>query len=308
MHWEKIGRIFKPDGSLEWSQTHAQVPVADVQGADVHVYYSTRDSQNRSWPGRLQLDPENLTKVISVEKEPLIELGELGTFDDCGVMPSWVITVEGVKYLYYIGWNVRNTIPYHNSVGLLISEDQGRSFKRISKGPLWDRGLDDPFFSASTCVLRESGIWRMWYLSCTEWINYKGKSEPRYHIKYAESNDGIYWKREGKVAIDYKSDLEGGIVKASVVKDGEMYKMWYSYRLWADYREAKDASYRIGYAESNDGIEWKRLDDKVGIDASDSGWDAQMLAYPHVFDFRGSRYMLYNGNDFGQSGFGLAKQ
>jgi hypothetical protein len=74
--------------------------------------------------------------------------------------------------------------------------------------------------------------------------------------------------------------------------------MWFCYR---------GESYQIGYAESIDGIEWERKDAQTGIDVSEAGWDSQMVAYPFVFDHEGIRYLLYNGNDYGRSGFGLAE-
>jgi len=73
--------------------------------------------------------------------------------------------------------------------------------------------------------------------------------------------------------------------------------MWYSYR---------GSKYRIGYAESKDGISWIRKDSEVGIDVSSSGWDSDMIEYPHVFDHGGQLYMLYNGNGYGKTGIGLA--
>jgi len=42
------------------------------------------------------------------------------------------------------------------------------------------------------------------------------------------------------------------------------------------------------------------------LSVSESGWDSQMVEYPFVFDHAGARYMLYSGNTFGQTGFGLA--
>ena len=49
------------------------------------------------------------------------------------------------------------------------------------------------------------------------------------------------------------------------------------------------------------------LDDQAGITLSDEGWDSFMLAYPDVVDVGGHRYMFYNGNGFGQTGFGFAE-
>ena len=75
--------------------------------------------------------------------------------------------------------------------------------------------------------------------------------------------------------------------------------MWYSYR---------GDSYRIGYAESLDGVHFDRRDDLVGIDVSDAGWDSKSIEYPNVFDHKENRYMLYNGNDYGLTGIGMAIQ
>jgi hypothetical protein len=222
-------------------------------------------------------------------------------------MPSSVVDWHGLKYLYYIGWNVRNTVPYHNSVGLAVSDDGGRTYRRMFDGPVMDRTAEEPYFCATTCIRNENGVWRNWYLSCTGWEMIAGRMEPRYHLKYAESDDGIHWRREGRVAIDYASPAEGGIVRASVRKDGKLYRMWYCYRSHAEYRSTRANSYRIGYAESGDGLVWTRMDDKAGIELSDEGWDSFMLAYPEVVDVAGHRYMFYNGNGFGQTGFGYAE-
>ena len=42
------------------------------------------------------------------------------------------------------------------------------------------------------------------------------------------------------------------------------------------------------------------------IDVSPGGWDGEMIGYPCVFEHRGRRYMLYNGNRYGATGFGAA--
>jgi hypothetical protein len=137
----------------------------------------------------------------------------------------------------------------------------------------------------------------MWYVSGTGWEMKDNQPRHYYHIKYAESSDGIHWRREGIVCIDYQSRDEYAIARPCVVRDGSIYKMWYSYR---------GERYKIGYAESADGLRWERKDDESGIEASESGWDSEMLAYPFVFDDKGQRYMLYNGNGYGSTGIGIA--
>ena len=314
MKWEKKGLIFKPSGDLPWSLSHAQVPIAEYLEKDnqIKVYYSTRNEFGFSLPGYVLLDGDNPKRIIEVGTQPILQLGELGTFDDCGVMPSWLVNKgDGEKWLYYIGWNVRNTIPYHNSVGLAISKDNGKTYCKYSNGPLWDRGYLEPHYSGTSCVIFNNGIWKNWYLSCTEWRLINGKVEPRYHIKYAESVDGINWDRKGIVAIDYKNKDEAGIVKASVLIENNVYKMWYAYRSFIDYRISINSSYRIGYAESEDGINWIRKDDNESLTLSISNdiseWDGLMVEYPHVIKLKNRYLMFYNGNGFGKTGFGYAE-
>ena len=62
----------------------------------------------------------------------------------------------------------------------------------------------------------------------------------------------------------------------------------------------------IGYAESDDGLHWVRKDAEVGTGKSDTGWDSEMICYPCVVDVKGRRYMFYNGNRHGSTGFGYA--
>ncbi len=308
MNWIKKGLVFNVKGNYSWNKTHAQVPTPILISNNlIRVYYTSRDQENKSHISFIDVSAKNPLEIIYEHDEPVLSPGPSGTFDDCGVMCSWAIKHEKEIYLYYIGWNVRNTVPYYNAVGLAISKNEGRSFTKISEGPLWDRDIYEPFFSASTCVIKEDGFWRNWYLSCTGYKEVLGKMEPRYHIKYAESNDGIHWVRNGVIAIDYKNDFEAGIVKASVVKHNSIYKMWYSHRNFVDYRTDSSNSYKIGYAESYDGIIWTRLDSESGISLSAKGWDSKMIEYPHVIASGEKFYLFYNGNQFGQSGFGLAE-
>ena len=307
MAWKKEGLIYTPKGNYTWNKTHAQVPIVDIiDDKRWRIYFGTRDEINRSSTTFIEVEAGNPKNVLYEHDKAILPLGRIGSFDDCGVMPSWILNNGRVKYLYYIGWTVRNTIPYHNSIGLALSRDGGMTFKKYSEGPIFSPTHLEPYFTGTSCVIIENGVWKNWYLSCTKWQSIDNRPEPFYHIKYAESLDGINWNRNGVVAIDYKDDNEGGIVKASVIKEFGIYKMWYSYRKSKDYRNNTENSYRIGYAESLDGKRWVRKDDEIILEPSDSGWDSEMLAYPHVIVHNGIRYLFYNGNGFGKSGFGYA--
>ncbi len=313
MKWVKKGLIFKPKGDLEWAQTHAQVvTVQNMDNKFLRVIYSSRDSMGRSLPSYLDLDIDNPNKILYVHDKPILELGNIGSFDDCGIMPTWQLTRPDGYYLYYIGWNIRNTIPYHNAIGLAYSKD-GKNYEKIYNGPIIHRTALEPFFNGNASVIFENNIYKMWYLSCTNWITKNGKAEPRYHIKYATSKDNLNWERNGIICIDYQSNNEGGISRPSIIHEKDVYRMWYSYRGITQYRDGENISnsYRIGYAESKDGINWMRIDQSpiysLSISNDLDSWDGYMVEYPFVIDVMGKRLMFYNGNGFGASGFGYAE-
>jgi hypothetical protein len=307
MDWQKKGLIFTPERNYDWMTSHAQVPLVDrVNENLLRIYFGTRDENNRTVTTFIEVDANDPSQVSYVHDRPVLGLGELGCFDDCGAMPSWIVDRGSAKYLYYTGWNTSTTVPYRNSIGLAVSEDGGRTFSRVYDGPILDRTYREPHFCAVPCVLIEDGKWRMWYLSGVGWELVNGKPEPRYHIKYAESLDGIDWDRRGVVCIDFKSENEAGIVRPSILREGGIYKMWYSYRGLENYRTDQKTSYRIGYAESKDGIGWTRKDEIGGLTVSPSGWDSEMVAYPYVYAQGQTKVMVYNGNGFGKSGVGFA--
>jgi hypothetical protein len=295
VRWVPQGLLVEPLGST-WSSTHAALPVpeVDANGA-LRVYFSSRDPEGRSSVGRASVDLDE--GVARVEPEPLLVPGALGAFDDSGVTTSSVVELNGRTYLYYTGWSLGRTVPFYLAAGCAVSDDGGASFRRVSPAPILDRSAVDPFLTASPFVLVEDGRWRMWYVSAAEWQRTAAGPRHRYHVRYAESADGVVWQRDGHVCVDFRDETEYAISRPWVVREGDLYRMWFS---------ARGEAYRIGYAESDDGLTWQRLDEAAGISPPSTGWDAGMQAYPAVATVGGRTIMLYNGDDFGRAGLGWA--
>ena len=199
------------------------------------------------------------------------------------------------RLLYYIGWNLGVTVPWRNSIGLAVSEATDAPFERVSPAPILDRCAADPYTISYPCVLREGGNWKMWYGSNLAWG--ATHSDMNHVIKHAQSEDGIDWRRDGRVAVGGEGEGGRALARPWVVRDKDLFRMWYAHR---------GTAYRIGYAESSDGLSWVRRDADVGIDAGSTGWDSESIEYPSVFDHDSRRYMLYCGNGYGRTGFGLA--
>jgi hypothetical protein len=297
MRWTKRGRIFDPAGQARWFTSHAALPLVEDRGDYVRVHFSGRDERRRARLGSFDVDLDRPERILHVSEAATLDLGPLGAFDDSGVTSSCLVTHAGRQYHYYTGWSLGVTVPFYLAIGLAVGEEGGRALRRVSSAPVVDRRATDPYLTASPWVRIENDVWRMWYVSGSRWEMDGDRPKHYYHVRYAESADGVSWRTDGRVCIDYASTDEHAISRPCVLKDGDRYRMWYACR---------GAAYRIGYAESADGLVWERRDRDAGIDVSAGGWDSEMLAYPCVFDHRGRRYMLYNGNGFGETGIGLA--
>jgi len=298
MKWKKLGCIYKTAMNQGWQYAHSMLPTAEfIENSICRVYFSGRDEQNRSLIGYFLFDVNDPFRILDVAQEPVLGLGELGAFDDNGVTPSSIVSIGDTKYLYYIGWKPRSTTRMSLTPGVAISHDGGKVFKRISKAPILHQTDSEPYFILTApFVLKDIELWRMWYVSGVEWVH---SDLPRYNIKYGSSKDGLHWEQTGHVCIDFKSHEENALARPCVIKDNGLYKMWFAYK-------GNETTYRIGYAESKDGLQWNRNDQLAGMGTSDHGWDSEMVEYAFVIKHKENNFMFYNGNDYGQSGIGLA--
>jgi predicted GH43/DUF377 family glycosyl hydrolase len=301
MSWRKLGLVFAPSGERPWLHSHAALPTPlQLDGSLYRVYFAGRDERNRSHVGYADVDLERPGEVVSLSSVPVLAPGPLGGFDDHGVYPASLVDTGDELRMYTIGWNPGVPQPlFYSSVGAAVSRDGGNTFERVSPAPIMARGPYDPCLVTSPCVLREGDRWRMWYVSGFRWDEAPDGLRSHYHLKVAESDDGIDWRRDGTVAVELR-DGETNIGRPSVIADEGCYRMWYCY-VPRGTRE-----YVIGYAESQDGVRFERRDEAAGIGRSPGAFDANALAYPAVFRHDGRLFMLYNGDGNGRTGFGLA--
>jgi hypothetical protein len=302
MQWRKLGWIFSADNHSDWMFSHAMIPVAEHVGGDTYrIHFSPRDKDNRGHGAMLEIDMNHPTKVTRLYDAPTIEPGALGCFDDSGALPNALVKVDGRTLLYYTGINQGVTVKIRNSVGIAQWHESRLRFERLYQGPIIDRTKERPHFVATPEVHYDGGVYHAWFTSCVRWEMTPYGAKHYYNLEYAQSRDGIDFERDGNVAIDFDSPHEYALGVPRVMRDADCWRMWFCSRA-----TAQVPTYRIRYAESADGKHWVRKPMQVGLDVSDEGWDSGMICYPFVFDHTGKRYMLYNGNDYGKTGFGIA--
>jgi len=236
--------------------------------------------------------------------------GELtGTFDEHGIFPMNVLRAGGRILGYTCGWSRRVSVSVETSIGLAVSHDDGLTFSRSGDGPVLTSSLREPFLVGDAFVRVYDGVFHMWYIFGTSWKRFSIDQPPdrTYKIGHAVSSDGVTWRKEEahRIISDRLGDDESQALP-TVIRLGDRYHMLFCYRHSWDFRQNKTRGYRIGYAYSDDLMTWTRDDGGAGIDLSETGWDSEMQCYPHVFECDGSVYLLYNGNEFGRYGFGIA--
>jgi hypothetical protein len=303
MQWVKRGRILNPSVCSGWL-THAQGPTVLAREGCLRIYFANRPQPNISAPSFVDVDRGDPAKILSVNRPPLLELGDRGSFDEFGIVPCEVVEQGDEVWLYYTGWSRGTTVTYLLSIGLAVSRDGGVTFKKAYPGPIVDRTKHEPYMTMAPFILREAGRWHMWYASGIGFHETQGKHEPRYIIKYASSANGIDWHQPNVTCIAPRTELESN-TRPTVIRRGDVYHMWFCYRGAEDYRGGRN-SYRIGYARSANLVDWERNDTAAGISVSGQGWDSEIITYPYVIRVGNQDLMFYNGNGFGATGFGYA--
>ncbi len=307
MQCKKLGLIYNVSGRHGFDISHCHKPTPLLIDDDtLRVYFGARDEHNRTRTTFIDLNPHDLTEIKYVHDRPIIDLGKIGAFDDSGANVCSIVRNGNTILMYYIGVNTSTTIHMRNAVGVAISEDGGTTFRRLFDGPVLDRTKDEPYYVGAAEIRCENGVWKSWYTSGNEWKIVDGKPEIDYQIKYATSENGLDWSRHNLQVIQPQDELEV-CARPSVWQRDGTYHMYYSRRSIAGFRHTSANGYRAGYAQSTDGITWRRMDDETGLLPSASGWDSEGIAYPYYFELSGREFVFYNGNQFGRSGFGIAE-
>jgi predicted GH43/DUF377 family glycosyl hydrolase len=295
MAWKRLGRIYVPDGTRPWARSHAALPTPVPLGSGrFRVLFSARDERQRSSVGWIDIDLSGPPKILAESAEPLLSPGTPGMYDDSGIGVGSVVASDDGDRLYYMGWNLGASVPWRNSIGLAVGDLRRPVLERRFHGPVMDRSPEDPFTLSYPWVLRSAdGEWLMWYGSHTAW-NYE-KPYMHHVLRFARSRDGISWQREPEPAI--AGHPEEALARPTVIREAEGFRMWYAYRT---------GGYRIGCATSADGRRWVRCDTDWGLASSADQWENEMTSYPAVFRHADRLWLIYNGNDYGRTGFGLA--
>lgn len=305
MKWQKLGKICDCNTfDIPWFKKNSMVPLPYLKSKDtLRIFLTMCDESNIGRIGYVDVDSNDFTKIVGYSEKPLIDIGENGHFDDNGVVTASLLEDGNDLYMFYSGYQSCVKVPYLIFAGVAVSHDRGDTFDKITtEVPLLDRVPGECGTRCVPYVIKENGKYRMWYTSDFDkgWIYSSTKLEPYYDMKYMESDNILEWPKVGETAVTFADPDEHGICKCTVWKENNKYKVIYSLRHLSK-------GYRLGYAESVDGIHFTRMDDEIGISISESGFDDDMICFAERIQIGNEVYLIYSGNHYGMEGIGYAK-
>jgi hypothetical protein len=315
MKWKKLGKIFDPtehqlpNGCVQFAKSPQTLVFDDF----VRIYFSAcaNDPTNGKYISHVayvEMD-KSLRDVIRISDQTVIPLGGLGCFDEHGIFPVNILRHGEAVYAYTSGWSRRVSVSVETAIGLAISRDGGVAFQKYGAGPVLSASLHEPCLVVDGFVKVIDGVFHMWYIFGTGWKRYTPEAAPdrTYKIAHAVSKDGIEWvKDEAHQIIPDRLGPDESQALPTVIKIEGLYHLFFCYRESFDFKRSSERSYRIGHAWSDDLATWTRDNEHPLLEATPGEWDSDMQCYPHVFECDGKVFLLYNGNEFGRYGFGLA--
>ena len=274
-------------------------PTPIVINDKIRVFCGFRDKDGIGSIGYVDLDGENPSNVLGYSKEPCLTKGAPGAFDDNGVVPCAVIRENDKLYVYYAGYYIGKNVRMTIYSGLAVSEDDGEHFHRVKKVPIMERTDNEILFRVVHTALKTENGWFMYYGAGNEFKQGKKKTLPVYEVKLLKTNDFMDLSSEGDFILRNQGE-EYRVGRPYVVCENGIYRMFVG-------AGSENVTYKLAYAESEDGEHWIRKDDELNLSITGEGFDSEMMAYPAFIRYKNKAYLFYNGNNYGYEGFGYAE-
>ena len=299
---------FEPFAEYSFAQSPQLIRIGDY----FRIYFSARKITPDKYPESEILFVDfnsDFSKIVNYSRNQVLESPGVGSYDEHGVFPINPVRIGNQRLVAYLsGWSRRFAVPVETAIGLAESFDEGETFQRVGTGPILAASPDEPFLVGDPFVLKaKEDLYKMYYIAGQDWKYFPNEKDPQriYKIRSATSLDGVNWTQDGFNLISDNLIDECQALPSLVAFDG-VYLMTFCYRYPDGFRNDPARGYRLGFAVSRDLITWERDDEIAEIGKHSSGWDDFMSCYPNLTLQDSNLILLYNGNNFGKEGFGLA--
>lgn len=299
--WRKLGLVYDASQHISsWAKHSALTPTPYLRKTgEIRVLCGFRDDAGVSRIGYVDLDPDQPTKIIRISKQPALDVGRAGCFDDNGVILGDVVRHEDKLFLFYVGFQLVAKVKFLAFTGVATSVNDGESFERLTDAPILDRHAGENFFAAVHSAHYEAGKWRLWYGAGDAWTHINGVPYPSYGVHFVETKN-LFEIPYNRIECLRPGKEEYRIGRPRVVRTASGYRMIFT-------AGTVTGSYFPGTASSPGGENWTRDAEQFPLRLSSGGWDSRHLSYPAPLVVGNKTLLFYNGNDMGRNGFGIAE-
>lgn len=297
--WEKLGMVYSSSSNPPWGETHALVPTfGGVQGNVARIYVSFLDSAFRGRIGWLDLDfSHGEVHVLARSDQPIVEIAPTGFASD-GVGMGDVKVLDGTTYLFYVGFRRHDDVKFRAFSDIMTLHGDRTHYPPIR--PAFDSSrMGGSTIVGVHSVIRHQGLWFVFFARGHDFILLDGVEKPTY---------------ETCLAVGPSFDQLDVLASPIVSRDAARYRVGRPrvYRTPQGFEMMVTVGTILGsyYPEvyrSDDLLTWRHSEPfPIPLGAPDE-FDSEQLCYPDRFSVNGIEYIVYNGNNMGLLGLGLAR-
>jgi predicted GH43/DUF377 family glycosyl hydrolase len=212
--WTKEGKVLSPDPSSWEGDDYIAANGSALYGGDAFLYWYQAGRLPRIGLARSK-DGRSFSKLSS----PVLPTGPRGSWDERGVADPYVIRIDDVFYMYYLGQDRAR----RQRLGVARSSD-GISWTKLRSNPVLELGQAGSFDEVG---LGEPAVWRS---RGRYWMLYTGRDRREHRrIGLAISNDGVRWTRFSEAPV-FSGDASWNakvVCDPSVIQEADRIRVWY---------------------------------------------------------------------------------
>lgn len=120
MIFEVIKEI-KIKTKYSWLNSYLQPTILKTK-KHIQIFFGARDKLGKSRPAYIEIDSLKSSNILRYSKKPLMDLGPKGSFDEDGIVPTFVTNDKKKTFMFYAGYQKSKTAKFLAFTGLAIKK------------------------------------------------------------------------------------------------------------------------------------------------------------------------------------------
>jgi hypothetical protein len=300
--WTKFGLTYDASAhNPTWGLTHALVPTPLVIDPNhVAIYSSFIDHEFRGRIGRVDIRVDNgHPEVLDVSRNPILDLGIAGSFSQYGVGMGAFWPNQVNCDLYFVAFDRPAGFKFKAFTGKARFNSTNQRYEHVSDKPEFGPEMGGQTIVGVHDIFEHQGLMHVLVSIGSGFERINGKNFPQYQVHLASGTDLEHLEISDKPIIEAKSPTYR-IGRPRITKTTEGFEVLVT-------AGKLDGSYLPEVYYSRDLVDWTRGSVESFVSKQVIDFDDKHQCYLSRFTLNGEEWIVYNGNNMGISGFGLAK-